>query len=63
MGKRDLIIYVALKISEELQNKGQVFQYKYCKNVRLTSINLAYVLLNQSKSPRFEELNILNLCY
>lgn len=58
MGERDLIIYVALKNSEELQNKGQVFHYKYCKNVILTSINLAAVQLNQSKPPWFKELNI-----
>lgn len=63
MGKRDLIICVAPKNSEELQNKGQGFNYKYCKNRRLTSINLAAVQLNQSKSPRFKELNTLNLCY
>lgn len=29
MGKRDLIIYVALKHSEELQNEWKVFHYRY----------------------------------
>lgn len=47
MDKRDLIISVALKNSEELQNKGLGFHYKYCQNVRLSSINLA-AKLNQS---------------
>lgn len=63
MGKRDLVIYVALKKWEEFQNKEQVFHHKYCKNARLTSINLTAVQLNQSKSPWFRELNILNLYY
>lgn len=67
MGKRDLIIYVALKHSEELQNEWKVFHYSekyftiyfYCKKVRLMSINFSALQLNQSKLLWLEELTIL----
>lgn len=61
MGKRDLIIYVALKHWEDLQNERKVFHYKYCKNVRLTSINSSALQLNWSKLQWLEELTILSM--
>lgn len=59
MGKRDLIIYVALKYTEGLQNARKVFHYKYF-TVK-TSINFSALQLNQSTLLWLEKLTISSM--